>query len=167
MGWKINFWARVLDGNHAHQLIQNLIRENVATNLFGLHAMSDTDAIFQIDANFGYTAGVAEMLIQSHMGSLDLLPALPDVWQEGQVNGICARGGYEVDIKWSMKSIEVKVKTGKYVAEELTLRCLKFKDNRVVVKTSSSVQLDHKHNGEEIILSVQPESEYLFLIDSK
>jgi len=162
MGWKINFWARVLDGNHAHQLIQNLIRENVAVNLFGLHAVGETDSIFQIDANFGYTAGVAEMLLQSHMGTLDILPALPDVWKEGEVRGIRARGGYEVDMKWQCDAIEISVKTGRDVAEKLTVRCPKFESKVVVIETKSDVELDQKQSGDKISLFVQPESEYLF-----
>ena len=105
MGWKINLWARALDGNRAYKLIQNLFKENLAQNMFGLHEMwggyPPDGYAFQIDANFGYTAGVQEMLLQSHLSSIDLLPALPDAWPEGSVRGLRAIGGHEVAMRWS------------------------------------------------------------------
>jgi alpha-L-fucosidase 2 len=92
--WKIAIWARLHDGDRAYKLLGEFIRNNVYKNMYGFHPP------FQIDCNFGYAAGVNEMLVQSHMGYIHLLPSLPKAWPTGNIKGLRVRGGYEMDIEW-------------------------------------------------------------------
>lgn len=101
MAWKMSIWARLLDGNHAHKIFRHLIDKNNCTNMF-----TKCFSTPQVEGVFGAAAGIAEMILQSHDGVVEFLPALPDAWPEGRIRGLRARGGFIVDFEWDDLKLE-------------------------------------------------------------
>lgn len=134
MGWKLNLWARLHDGNHAYKLFRNLLKNGTLNNLW------DTHPPFQINGNLGGTAGVTEMLLQSHMEFIHLLPALPDDWSDGSVSGLRTRGNFALDMCWkdgNLRKVNITSYAGvpcnvRYQDAVLTFKTQKGKTYRVI-----------------------------------
>ncbi|MGZ5221239.1 MAG: glycoside hydrolase family 95 protein, partial [Chitinophagaceae bacterium] len=159
--WKINFWARLLDGDHAHLLLRQLLKytDESSTNYSGgggtYPNFFDAHPPFQIDGNFGGTAGMAEMLLQSHLGEIHLLPALPGIWKEGRVKGLKARGNFSVSINWKKHRLTIaaitshaggvcKIRTGDPVLlKELNIKSKKDKNGYVLSFSSQKGKTYH------------------------
>jgi alpha-L-fucosidase 2 len=136
MGWKVNFWARLLDGNHAFKLIQDQLTPQAGESGGTYPNLFDAHPPFQIDGNFGCTSGITEMLLQSHDGAVHLLPALPDAWAAaGGVSGLRAYGGFELDFTWQDGEVQ-KIMVRSSLGGNLRLRV----PNEVSMSDGSALQ---------------------------
>jgi alpha-L-fucosidase 2 len=147
--WKIAFWARLRDGNHAYKMLHELLmptafKGETMTKGSGTYGnLLCSHPPFQLDGNMGGTAGVAEMLLQSHAGVIELLPALPSVWKTGKISGLKARGGYTVDMEWKDGVlVEAKIATSGSKAIDV-----QYKGN---TQTADFTQLNASENGMKV-----------------
>lgn len=135
--WIINMWARLEEGDLAYENVKALLSKSTLPNLFDNHPP------FQIDGNFGGIAGIAEMLLQSHSGEISILPALPRAWYKGEVKGLCAKGGFEVDIKWDNNRLSEM-----FITSKAGVNCRIFSKDKLEIFTQDKlVKADYDEKG--------------------
>ncbi len=155
--WKINLWARLLDGERAHKLLVEQLRESTLSNLW------DTHPPFQIDGNFGATAGIAEMLLQSQSDAVHLLPALPPAWKDGAANGLRARGDITVSMRWSDSKLrEATLKSGRSGLVRLRADALQKAFSFSAASSGQPVKLEV--DGREGVFMAQAGESYILSI---
>lgn len=152
--WKVNLWARLLDGDRAHKLLSDQLQKSTLPNLWDSHPP------FQIDGNFGATAGIAEMLLQSQNGEIHLLPALPSVWPAGSVKGLRARGSVSVDMNWNYRELTRALITPQQRGQ-IQLRTPLFLKEFTLVNASNGKSVSLKGDGATRTLEVKAGEKYL------
>jgi alpha-L-fucosidase 2 len=144
--WAIAFQARLLDGDKAHESLAMLMRHSTSPNLFDTHP-AGTGQIFQIDGNFGATAAIAEMLLQSHDDAIHFLPALPAAWPRGRVTGLRARGGVEADVEWA-EGRATSITLRPSIAGRFALRAPKGQEISAVTSGARTVEVKANADGD-------------------
>ncbi len=159
--WIINMWARLWDAENAHKYVQMILANSTYPNLFDAHPP------FQIDGNFGATAGITEMLLQSYKGVLHLLPALPSEWKKGYIRGIKARGNYEIDIEWEQgQLVKAVIKPGNTTSankDDKDLIRLKYKNSNSLTVKLGEQSLPYSIENDLIVFEAQAGEEYVIL----
>lgn len=153
MGQRINTWARVGDGNRAYKLIGQLFKTGIYNNMWDAHPP------FQIDGNFGYTAGVTEMLMQSNLGYIELLPALPTSWEQGKISGIIARGNFEISMEWQ----ERKISSLSIISHNGGECIVKLHRADVKIVDSNNAKIPYKTENGKVIFQTTKGVEYKFM----